>query len=175
MFLVRHGESVANRECTVVGTREEGEKPRWGLTELGQEQAEQAGKEIADRLRAYHPSLDASELLLITSPFSRARQTADGIRKAAGATETPRVDDRLVERYFGAHNELRNAIDVYHSMRDGDAHSLLQPPVDGAECAADVAKRVSAALADALSASQKRAVCIVSHGCASSHFLKLFS
>jgi broad specificity phosphatase PhoE len=162
LFLVRHGESKANVSCTVVCTLEEGVQPRWGLTTRGEQQALAAGDEL---LRRIHSSHNASELIIVSSPFSRAKQTASAIQRRTGAAIPITEDSRVVERFFGSQFELKNASDVYYRMLEGDTKSLLDSPIEGAEAVVDVASRVSAAMADATNSANGRSVVIVSHGC----------
>ena len=67
LIMVRHGESEGNRERRFTTT------PDAPLTDLGREQAAQAGRRIA---RLFHPQL------VITSPYARARETGEIIAAA---------------------------------------------------------------------------------------------
>lgn len=79
LFIVRHGESEAN-----VGLSTE---PDCCLTAKGLEQARQ----VAKRLLAH----DLSGFAGITSPYHRARQTAEAIAQATGVSFT--VDENIRE------------------------------------------------------------------------------
>lgn len=78
LFLVRHGESKANVRGLVVSTMNEGVKEEHGLTERGQEQAKAAGQQL--RTKADQAGIDVTSILFLTSPFSRAKGTADLVR-----------------------------------------------------------------------------------------------
>ncbi|MDE2670032.1 MAG: histidine phosphatase family protein [Chloroflexota bacterium] len=84
LLLVRHGESEGNVEGLIQGQLD---KP---LTDLGHVQA----KAVAERLRA-----DGGIDRIVTSPLSRALQTAEAIASALDLPVT--TDDRLMEYDFG--------------------------------------------------------------------------
>ena len=84
LLLVRHGESEGNVEGLIQGQLD---KP---LTDLGHVQA----KAVAERLRA-----DDGIDRIVTSPLSRALQTAEAIASALDLPVT--TDDRLMEYDFG--------------------------------------------------------------------------
>ena len=84
LLLVRHGESEGNVEGLIQGQLD---KP---LTDLGHVQA----KAVAERLRA-----DGGADRIVTSPLSRALQTAEAIGSALDLPVT--TDDRLMEYDFG--------------------------------------------------------------------------
>lgn len=79
LILIRHGESIFNREQRLTGRVET------PLTERGEQQARSAGAMLGD----------VSELR--TSPLGRARQTA----QLLGTPHTAEVDNRLIELDFG--------------------------------------------------------------------------
>lgn len=81
---VRHGETEANRSGLLLGRADP------PLTEHGVEQARRA----AEAIGALRP------VRLVTSPLSRARETAAIIGEACGLEAT--VDDRLVELDYGS-------------------------------------------------------------------------
>lgn len=83
LYLVRHGESVANRDGVYAGDTDV------PLTPLGEEQAQS----LARRLAPY--PLD----LIVTSDLERARKTAEAI--GAGRSAEVVVDPRLRECDFG--------------------------------------------------------------------------
>jgi len=87
LFLVRHGESTANEVNRFAGAVDA------PLTSLGRAQAARAARSWPDVLIDH----------VFVSPLSRARQTADIILGAQGASQHPTVslDGRISERHFG--------------------------------------------------------------------------
>lgn len=83
IVFVRHGETPPNRDGLVLGRSD----PE--LTEAGHQQAERLATALAGE--------DVAAIL--TSPLTRARQTAAVIASACGIT--PEVDERLVEVDWG--------------------------------------------------------------------------
>jgi probable phosphoglycerate mutase len=100
---LRHGRSVANEQGIIVSTLANGEHA-YGLTELG------AGQVRASIAQALHHGVLDSSTLLYTSPFLRARESAQLAAEllaqggAASAREIEiEIADELRERDFGAH------------------------------------------------------------------------
>jgi broad specificity phosphatase PhoE len=100
LILVRHGESTANvaREQAEASGAEvipvEARDADVGLSSLGALQAQQLGR----FLRCGFATMPTS---VWTSPYMRARQTADWIVSAAGLALRPRVDERLRDKELG--------------------------------------------------------------------------
>lgn len=150
ILLVRHGQSTGNVERRFGG---HAEVP---LTELGCAQAERLGSALGP----------LGPTALITSDLGRARQTAEAIAAATGVA--PTVDPRWRERSLGQLDGMR-----FSEVRAGYPElwkrlaardPTLVPP--GGESAADVASRLSQALAHALSAHTGGTVVVVSHAIA---------
>ena len=146
LLLVRHGESVANVEQRF--TLDEHEP----LTELGVEQARDAGRRLADH---YHP------VALYTSPFFRALETARQIGSFFDLA--PEIVDEIHEQTFG---ELhgRPYLEFYPRMRDSGVREKwsLRPP--GGESLEDVTKRVGPAIDRIAERHQQEQVLVVCHG-----------
>jgi broad specificity phosphatase PhoE len=68
LLLIRHGQSEAN-----VGASSD---PDCGLTELGRQQAGRVGRQLRD--------YDLADFVAVTSPYRRARQTAEVIAREVG-------------------------------------------------------------------------------------------
>lgn len=88
-FLMRHGESQANRANLIISAPETGCR-LYGLTARGREQAEASAR--ASQLPA--------STLVYCSDFVRARETATIAAQVLGC-EPPTVEEGLRERYFG--------------------------------------------------------------------------
>jgi broad specificity phosphatase PhoE len=152
MWLVRHGQSqgnVARDVADEAGLHEIGIDVRdvdVPLSELGFRQAEAAGRWFAQR-----PPEERPEIIL-SSPYLRARQTADAICKAgalAGAPARTTIDERLREREFGIFDRLttigirdRFPEEAAHRSRLGKFYH--RPP--GGESWADVILRLRSML-----------------------------
>ena len=115
-FFVRHGETVWNVENKICGMTD------IGLTEKGFEQA----RITAEKIRDEH--LDAT--MILSSPLSRARDTAAAIANATGLPM--RTDERLREQCFGIYEATpRDGEEFYQAKmhfidRYGNGESMFQ-------------------------------------------------
>ena len=98
ILLVRHGESLGNVDPAVHTTTADHAVP---LSERGHEQAREAGRIVAENLRATFVD-DRPHVRLWVSPYQRTRQTADELMSTAGDFITDRVEHILLcEQQFG--------------------------------------------------------------------------
>jgi broad specificity phosphatase PhoE len=116
--LVRHGQSAANAngydnakqaDCHI------------SLTDLGQQQAEEAGRIIGSKYIA--------DALIYCSPYARTRATLDGVIKGAGIQPwilTTYEDPRLREVEHGYH-------DMYDQMPMREIHGSFFYRMQGGE------------------------------------------
>jgi broad specificity phosphatase PhoE len=145
LLLIRHGESEGNRDRVFTHT------PEVPLTEAGRVQVRAAADWLAVR---YRPAA------IVSSPFLRARQTADIV---AGRFVLPvRVEEDLREQSYG---EL--AGQPYASLRDCTDYEptrywLWRPP--GGETLEEVAARAGAALDRVVALEPSADQVVVSHG-----------
>ena len=146
-LLLRHGQTALSVERRFAGR---GDIP---LTDAGRRQAVAAGTALAAR-----GDVD----LIVTSPLSRARRTAEAVAESTGAGLV--VDDGLVETDFGAWEGLSFAevgaqwpAELAAWLDDADV-----PPPEGESFTA-VAGRVNAALDRLLAAHQGKTLVVVSH------------
>lgn len=86
LLLVRHGESIWNRERIVQG------QAGPGLTERGHDQADHLGRWLVGEVDA--------DVALVSSDLERCRQTAGPFAAALG--REPALDAALRERHFGS-------------------------------------------------------------------------
>jgi broad specificity phosphatase PhoE len=147
LLLVRHGESEGNRE------RRFSPNPHILLTELGVEQASATAAVIQAHFRPVR---------IVSSPFRRARDTAQIIAETIGHAASIVVEDDLRERSIG---ELAGK--PYSAMRNHGEYLVERfwewRPAGG-ESLVDVQARASRVL-DALVASHPgEDVVVVSHG-----------
>jgi probable phosphoglycerate mutase len=146
LLLIRHGESEGNVARVFTRT------PAVPITENGRAQVERAAEWVVAR---YRPSR------IVTSPFVRARQTADILAARLGLPVS--VEDDLRERSYG---EL--AGQPYASARalpdfDPARYWLWRPP-GGGENLLEVATRAGAVLDRVARAAPDDEVLVVSHG-----------
>ena len=141
-FLVRHGETDANKEGRMLGRSDT------PLNETGREQARQ----LAEKLRSH--SID----LIITSDLSRARETAEIIAKTTGAEIL--YEEGLRERHHGeAEGMLRDeAAKKYGALYTYDS------TVPGSEGYKDVEERAWKTLIAHKKNHTHKNVVIVTHG-----------
>eukprot|EP00752_Nemacystus_decipiens_P013070 g11559.t2 len=137
-FLVRHGQSHPNIAGKIVSGMEEGVDPANGLTELGLEQAQTAGKELKEVL--LRAGCSPANTIVLTSPFSRARETAEAIRECLDCELREERD--LRERFFGDFDGEEDA-PSYAKVWALDAVSARHREL-GVEPAAEVAARTAA-------------------------------
>jgi broad specificity phosphatase PhoE len=152
LWLVRHGQSqgnVARDAADEAGAHEIGIDMRdvdVPLSDLGFRQAEAAGRWFA----ALPP--DERPEVILSSPYVRAKQTAEAICKAgalAGGPARTMADERLREREFGIFDRLTTA-GIRHKFPEEAAHRRRlgkfyhRPP--GGESWADVVLRLRSML-----------------------------
>jgi probable phosphoglycerate mutase len=145
LLLIRHGESEGNRERSFTRT------PDVPLTESGREQVRAAAEWIAAR---YRP------LRIVTSPFARARQTADIL--SARLALPVLIEPELRERSYGT-----LAGQPYAAARSSpgwspDEYWLWRPP--GGENLLEVTARAGAVLDRVARRAPDDDVVVVSHG-----------
>lgn len=153
LLLVRHGLTEWNREGRFQGHRDA------PLAEDGRLEARLLGERLA-------ADVD-TDLRLITSPLSRAADTAAIVAESFPVSRRPGItgDDRLIEIGQGewegrTHAELaENDAERYAAWRAGAG--IEQPP--GAETIDHAYARVTAALDD-ITGTDGPAICLVSHG-----------
>ena len=152
LWLVRHGQSqgnIARDAADEAGAHEIGIELRdvdVPLSELGRRQAEAAGRWFAALPRGERPEI------ILSSPYVRARQTAEIICKQgalAGGPARTIIDERLREREFGIFDRLttvgireRHPQEAAHRRRLGKFYH--RPP--GGESWADVILRLGSML-----------------------------
>ena len=89
LYFVRHGQTVWNVENKICGATDS------PLTEKGHEQARETGRILKETIDKGQIHIDQ----ILTSPLSRAKDTADEIGKMTGLPV--QVEPRLIEQNFG--------------------------------------------------------------------------
>lgn len=166
IILVRHGQSEGNvaaeralaeeLESIDVPARD----PDIQLSQLGREQAQALGQWLADLPRDEAPDL------LWTSPYRRARQTAEIAGSQAALQLEARVDERLRDRDMGITDMLtaegiRARYPEETERRAWIGKFYYRPP--GGESWADVAMRVRAVMTDIRTQAEDRCVLVSAH------------
>jgi broad specificity phosphatase PhoE len=152
LWLVRHGQSqgnVARDAAQQAGSLTIGIEVRdvdVPLSALGHEQAEATGRWFAALPEGERPEV------ILSSPYLRARQTAEAICKAGGLSRGNariKVDERLREREFGVFDRL-TTLGIREKYPEEAEHRKMlgkfyhRPP--GGESWADVILRLRSAL-----------------------------
>ncbi len=152
MWLVRHGQSqgnVARDAAHESGALEIDISMRdvdVPLSALGFEQAEAAGRWFAALPTDQRPEV------ILSSPYVRARQTAQAICKAGGLADGPSrtiIDERLREREFGVFDRL-TTLGIQEKYPEEAAHRAMigkfYHRAPGGESWADVILRLRSAM-----------------------------
>lgn len=150
LWVVRHGESAGNvaRDAAEAQGLERLDLSHRDvdvpLSDLGRRQAQALGRWIAEQPEQERPTV------VWTSPYVRARQTAEIALEAAGAGGVPVVvDERLREREFGVLDGLTRKGITAQYPEESERRALIgkfyhRPP--GGESWVDVAQRLRAVL-----------------------------
>jgi broad specificity phosphatase PhoE len=165
LFLIRHGESLANcarREAEQASVHEicfDGTESEVPLSKLGKIQVERLGQWFAN--------LESNQTIIKSSPYQRTKQTADGIISTIDESIVQLVfDERLRERELGIFDRLTKVgarakypEECEKRERIGKFHYR---PING-ESWADVVTRVKHFLADFAEPIENQRVIIVTH------------
>jgi broad specificity phosphatase PhoE len=143
IVLVRHGETDANRAGLLLG------RANPPLNDRGRQQA----ATLADALASI------AKPLIVTSPLSRALETATRIGEVVGIA--PRIDDRLIELDYGDWDGRRIS-DVPAEMGDRwRADPTFAPP--GGESLSDLRARVEPLATELYEQAEEHTTIAVSH------------
>lgn len=166
LILVRHGQSEGN-VAAEAAQRDDLERidvpardPDVTLSETGREQAAAVGKWLAALSEDERPEV------VWTSPYRRARETAEIALEVAGLEIDWRVDERLRDRDMGVTDKLtaagiRAAYPEEADRRDWLGKFYYRPL--GGESWADVTFRVRAVLTDLANTEKHQRVLVSSH------------
>jgi broad specificity phosphatase PhoE len=166
LILVRHGQSEGNvaAEAAHRDDLERIDVPARDadvtLSATGRDQAAAVGRWLADL-----PADERPEVVW-TSPYRRARETAEVALEVAGLEIDHRVDERLRDRDMGITDKLtaagiRASFPEEAERRDWLGKFYYRPP--GGESWADVAMRVRAVLTDLTNAEKHQRVLVSGH------------
>ena len=151
LFLVRHGETDWNRTGRLQGTSEV------PLNDAGRAQVKASAALLATRLHA--------QPTVVSSPLSRARETAHAIADVVGVPVL--IDDRLIERAYGVWEGLNfEEREARDPVQNQVWRERREPAIEGYEGHTLVAERMKAAVADWMPRTTGDLV-FVTHGSAS--------
>ncbi len=156
LFGLRHGHSRANEAGVILSHLEDGKSDEFTLTPKGEDQVRSS---IAAAKAA---GLLNEQAIIVSSPFSRCRRTAEIACELLGIPVASIIfDDRLRERWFG--NWERTGNDNYQRVWDNDK---LDPnhKLEAVESAQEVQDRTAAVVLDYDQKYEDRDVVFVSHG-----------
>ena len=141
----------------------EGCDPKWGLSDLGRQQADAAGESLVTALNG---TFDPDRFLIYTSPFSRTVETA---LQAASHLDVGFKDPRwtkapeLAERYFGVEYDLKSTCHYEDVWADDMKDTSIKPP-GGGESVNDVAERLKTFIQSIEEQKTGYTILLVSHG-----------
>ena len=166
LILVRHGQSEGN-VAAEQAQREHLDKidvpardPDVVLSETGQRQADAVGQWLTDLPADERPQV------IWTSPYRRARETAERALAVAEVELDYRVDERLRDRDMGITDQLTSQGIIAQFPEEAERREWLgkfyyRPP--GGESWADVALRVRGVLTDLANTEKHERVLITGH------------
>ncbi|MCE9625982.1 MAG: histidine phosphatase family protein [Deltaproteobacteria bacterium] len=180
---LRHGESVPSSEKRICATMESGTDPKNGLTPKGREEVITSTTEwVKANKKQISEYIKQDKLVIVTSPFSRTKETADifaDVLQANFKSSLPKkykklgfqnsivVDDRLRERNFGKfEGQAGNSGKIYDQVWAEDTKNPNQTK-NGVESTASVQERASQVIADLEKQSQAaggKMFILVAHG-----------
>jgi 2,3-bisphosphoglycerate-dependent phosphoglycerate mutase len=147
IMLVRHGETIWNRELRLQGSQD------IPLTPVGEQQAERVARRLSDE--PYRPHA------VYSSPLQRAHKTAGTLARALQASHD--VHDGLRERHFGELEGLtREQITERFPDFWGPEHKVYDIP--GLESFPQVSERALQTVSELADRHPDEEVLIVSHG-----------
>lgn len=163
-WVMRHGFSKANEQGRIVSILANGIQECYALTELGKQQASEAGLKLKEQLRA---SGSDRPFIVYYSPFSRTRETAAIAAQELGLELIPghfEPADALVERYFGKDLELQDHVNGYNAVWSADERDPTSRPGSDGESLQEVAARVEKFLQELEAKHAGANILLVSHG-----------
>ena len=159
LYVIRHGETDANKEGIMQGWLD------LPLNDFGRQLAIDTGRALKGKL-----SFD----LAVSSPLSRAKDTAELVLRESGNEKTPLLlDDRLKEVYAGEWEGkcFRPGHPDEKALTDEQRHALFGNPFEtprypGGESIRDVIARTQEFLKEFCATHDCERVLISTHGCA---------
>lgn len=148
-IMIRHGHSEANQQGLIVGDPEIGTS-QYGLSAVGVQQINDAVAKLQHLGR---------DVVIVSSDFLRARETAEIIRAGLGAGEVIHTE-KLRERFFGALEGDKAS--RYLEVMERDRLDPFQKE-QGVESLVDMLNRVTSAIRELEERFQGKTIVLVSH------------
>lgn len=151
-IIIRHGESEANKRG-IVASLPEVSINSYGLTGKGK-------KQIRDIIQITKDTLLGENVIIISSDFLRARESAHIIAEETGCKDilfTP----QLRERFFGEYEGMPS--DSYYRVW-GDDLDNINNHIGGVESTREVRERVLSVIRECEESYSDRTILLVSHG-----------
>lgn len=154
-FVIRHGYSKANELAIVLSHPEHGRSDDFTLTEIGEKQVFDSVNEVKGN------GLLDSNTIIISSPYSRCKRSAEIAKEVLGISDEIIFDDRLSERWFG--NFERQPNTSYQLVWEKDARDSTHEH-EGVESADAVQQRTAQLIKDLEGKYKGKKILLVSHG-----------
>lgn len=166
-LILRHGESEANVEGVACNTVALEEKRPYKLTDLGKQQAASACIDWERR------GVLKDQLVVVTSPLTRAKETAEIFCRGVNYQGDLIVDDRLIERHAGKIEGKS-----YTNLKTFDWCDDLLYPNNGyydMESPVMVTQRTTALIKELEGKYTNRVIVLVGHECALNQLRNAFT
>lgn len=154
-FALRHGQSKANTKGVIISDLQDGQLEAYTLTNEGEDQVR-----ISAQAAKSSGTLDR-DTVIISSPFSRCRRTAEIAKDILGVSAQIVFDERLRERWFGDWERTNNA---HYEKVWTDDETNPEHTTANVESAMDVQKRTASLIHDLEKRYQGKNILLVSHG-----------
>lgn len=149
-YLMRHGESTANRQGLIVSHPQNAIND-YGLTTKGAEQVMNAA--LSTRLK--------NDTVIICSDYKRARETAEIVKSILGCSAELHLEPKLRERDFGQW-ELTDHKNYETVWRNDISHP--QKKINDVETVNKVLERCLSVIEDLENKHRNRTILLVGHG-----------
>ncbi len=150
-FAMRHGHSLANQRAIIVSQPENGLEG-FGLSDRGRVQVRES---------LQHFSVSLANIIIVSSDFCRARESAEIAAQSLGTVEAINLDPRLRERNFGELELTADSgyADVWEADADNPDHQVM-----GVESVNQVMQRVTSLIVEYEDCRSNTSILLVSHG-----------
>lgn len=152
-FIMRHGRSKANEQNIILSHPDAGTTD-YGLVEEGRQQTKDSA------MKAKHSGLLDSETIIVSSDFTRTRETAAIVQEILGASDVV-ITPKLRERYFGLWEKKHSK--HYQDVWDEDIKDAFHT-IHDVESTAHVLDRTTALIQDLEKEYTGKKILLVSHG-----------
>ncbi|CAI8009847.1 Uncharacterized phosphatase PhoE [Geodia barretti] len=159
-FIVRHGLAESNVKQVLVTKPEQG-TTLWGLVEEGRKQAKAAGEKLKELIG----SVSSEDIVIVSSDFTRTRETAEIIHSTLQPKVPLRLNEGLRERDMGDMDLLHVSESMTPNLFDlwkNDEEDVMTAE-HNAESVATIAARMSAVVKSVNQEFAGKVVILVSH------------